>query len=297
MAKDLIFMINLILLLSCGLFQASFAVSWTELLSVRLTADDKASDLIKRQHQSALDNCIPRIADAYIKQIPIKENHEELVDIATCGNLRISIMSEAELLLAHDFPGDIDPRSPRYSLVRKSVYEALERMIDELDVLAPEFGYKKGCLQIKLFEGLRDLAMQKQLFDEKMASILKEHPGISQQDAYNETCKWLSPYINNVPVHSTGAAVDIHLWNDETKSFCYMGRFNTSGVTAPMFSEDGKVSDEQKKNRLLFLIAATRAGLTNYPNEFWHYSLGDRYAAYWRESNVEFRCSVYGAIE
>lgn len=289
-------MMYLFFLLS-ACFTQSFAISWTELLSVRLTADDKASDLIQRQYQAACNNSIPRVADQCIKQIPIKENHEELVDIATCGHARISIMSEAELLMAHDAPGDIDPRSARYSLVRKSVYHALERMIDELDILAPEFGYKKGCLQIKLFEGLRDLAMQKQLFDEKMASILKENPNMNEQDAYNETCKWLSPYINNVPVHSTGAAVDIHLWNAETKTFCYMGRFNTSGATAPMFAEDEKITDEQKKNRLLFLIAATRAGLTNYPNEFWHYSLGDRYAAYWRESNSELRCSLYGAIE
>lgn len=277
--------------------QSSFSITWSQLLAQHLHGNNVSNDLISRQHQAALQNQIVRIADTCVKQIPIIENHEELIDIAKSTHPRISIMSEAELLLAHDAPGDIDPRSTRYSLVRKSVYEALERMIDELDTLAPEFGYKKGSLQIKLFEGLRDLAMQKHLFDEKMASILKENPTMSEQDAYSETCKWLSPYINNVPVHSTGAAVDIHLWNSETKSFCYMGRYNTSGATAPMFSEDEKVSDAQKNNRLLFLIAATRAGFTNYPNEFWHFSLGDRYSAYWRESNSELRCSCYGAIE
>lgn len=290
-------MMYIVLLCSMGFFQSVHCISWRELLALHVTENDKACDLIQRQYQAAHNNCIPRVADPCIKQIPIKENQEELVDIATCCHERISIMSEAELLLAHDAPGDIDPRSTRYSLVRKSVYEALERMIDELDTLAPEFGYKKGSLQIKLFEGLRDLAMQKHLFDEKMASILKENPTMSEQDAYSETCKWLSPYINNVPVHSTGAAVDIHLWNDETKSFCYMGRFNTSGSIAFMFSEDVRVTDEQKKNRLLFLVAATRAGLTNYPNEFWHYSLGDRYAAYWRQADSDLRYSCYGAIE
>lgn len=291
-------MIFFIFLLSVGLFQLSFSTGWDELLALHLaTYDEATSDLIQKQYQAALTNRIPRIADTCIKQIPIIENHEELIDIVSSNNSRISIMSEQELLLAHDFPGDIDPRSTRYSLVRKSVYQALERIIIELDKLAPEFGYKKGCLQIKLFEGLRDLAMQKQLFDEKMASILQQNPTLSEQDAYNETCKWLSPYINNVPVHSTGAAVDIHLWNDETKSFCYMGRFNTSGAMAPTFSEDARITDEQKKNRLLFLMAATKAGLTNYPNEFWHYSVGDRYAAYWRESNSQLRSSSYGAIE
>lgn len=43
---------------------------------------------------------------------------------------------------------------------------------------------------------------------------------------------------------------------------------------APTFSEN--ISSEQKKNRLLLFIAATKAGLTNYKNEYWHFSLKNR---------------------
>lgn len=74
-----------------------------------------------------------------------------------------------------------------------------------------------------------------------------------------------------------------------------MGRFNTSGATAPTFSETEVLTDEQKQHRCMLLIAITRAGLTNYVYEFWHMSSGDRYAAYWREPLAECRLARYGA--
>lgn len=49
--------------------------------------------------------------------------------------------------------------------VRKSLYEALKELINNLDNLAEEFGLKKGEIEIGVFEGLRDLSSQKILFD------------------------------------------------------------------------------------------------------------------------------------
>lgn len=53
---------------------------------------------------------------------------------------------------------------------------------------------------------------------------------------------------------------------------------------------------EHKLNRLMFMLAATEAGLTNYVYEWWHWSYGDRYAAYWRESDVAMRSALYGSV-
>lgn len=74
-----------------------------------------------------------------------------------------------------------------------------------------------------------------------------------------------------------------------------MSRFNKSGSSTPTFSTDPKLSEQDLRNRLLMLIAATRAGLTNYTNEFWHYSLGDRYASYWRVADPKARIARYGS--
>ena len=271
---------------------------WEQLLEQYKTGMDKNTyQLLVKQYKEFASGKSPAIANPIIKQIEIKECGEPLIDLKSVNNARIGVMDGDLLIKAHSFKEDIDPRGEKYSFVRKGVYAALCRMVKELDNLAPNFGYEPGDLEIKLFEGLRDLTTQKQMFDEKLASLRSKNPELTEQEAYEETCKWVSPYINNVPTHSTGAAVDIALYCKKTCKFCDMGRFNTSGSAAPTFSDDSKLSIEQKKNRLLFLISATRAGLTNYLNEFWHFSYGDKYDAYWRESDSQKRFAKYNSVK
>lgn len=271
--------------------------SWLDMLNDhRKNMTETVYQFLTKQYNDYILGQAPKIADPRIKQIPIIENNEEVIDITAINHPRISIMTDQECPAAHDYVGDIDPRSNGFSKMRKSVFHALQRMINHLDRLALEFGYQPGMLEIKLFEGLRDLATQKLLFDEKMAACIAANPTMTLQQAYDETCKWVSPYIDNIPVHSTGAAVDIALFDQKSQRFCNMGRFNTGGKQAPTFTADESLTEEQKNNRLLFLIAATKAGLTNYLNEFWHFSLGDRYAAYYREEDPALRQAQYGSV-
>ena len=270
---------------------------WNALLDEsRTLMGENTYTLLQRQHHEFIGGNSPTIADTRIKRIPIVEAGEPLIDLWATNHARISALSDQELPAAHYAPEDIDPRAPSYSMVRKSVFEALMRMVQELDTLAPHFGYEAGDLEIKLFEGLRDIATQKELFDTKFAAIRAHNPHLSLEQAYIETSKWVSPYIDNVPTHSTGAAIDIVLWSKKKNRFCDMGRFNVGGVNALTFSEDATLTTEQRNNRLLFLIAATRAGLTNYLYEFWHFSYGDRYARYWRESDPKKRIARYGSL-
>ena len=260
--------------------------------SYRTTMGESTYALLSKQYQVFANGESCSIAAPCIKQISIVENGEPIVDVAMMQHDRIAVMSDTELPLAHESIEDIDSRSDQHGCMRASVFQALVTMIVELDLLAVDFGYEVGSLEIKVFEGLRDLGMQKKLFDNKMAMIMTNNPIMTYEQAYAETSKWVSPYIDNVPPHSTGAAIDIHLWNNKTHSFCDMGRFNKGGSLAPTFSSDSRITEQQQKNRLLFLIASTRAGLTNYSFEFWHFSLGDRYAAYWRDAV----CAQYGSL-
>jgi zinc D-Ala-D-Ala dipeptidase len=103
---------------------------------------------------------------------------------------------------------------------------------------------------------------------------------------------------NNIPVHSTGAAVDIRLWDNHHKQFVDLGPFGViwgKNTTAPTFSED--ISDAQKNNRLYALVAATQAGLINYVYEYWHFSSGDRYASFWQEPDPTQRKAMYNTIQ
>ena len=295
-----VFVVFAVFVFLCILFTPLqvFCSSWSDMLDIyRVPMGESTYKIIKKQYDGFLQGSAPAIADTCIKQISIVENNEPLVDLSHINNPRLSVMSESELLLAHESLDDIDSRSARYSLMRRGVFEALLRMVDEIDTLAPLFGYEAGALEIRLFEGLRDIATQKELFDNKMAELAKVNISLSETELYMETAKWVSPYINNVPAHSTGAAIDIHVWNNKTGSFLSMGRFNVGGVLAPMFSANSILTKQQQENRLLLLIAATRAGLINYVYEFWHFSLGDCYATYWYTEFSDQYCAQYGIVD
>ncbi|MBP9765138.1 hypothetical protein KBD08_02265 [Candidatus Babeliales bacterium] len=289
-------MYSLLLVIGLGLFHTVTA-SWDGLLEKYASCMNESTyALLHRQCHDFAAGAAPKIADACIKQIPIVENFEPIVHVDEQNHPRIKVMQESEFMLAHQRAEDIDPRSDKHGFVRQRVYDALVAMIDELDKIAPHFGYEAGELEIRLFEGLRDLGTQKELFDSKLAIIKEKNPHMTDEQAYQEACKYISPYINNVPVHSTGAAVDIHLWSNKKQSFCNFGAFNVGGAFSPTFTLVDGLTEEQMLHRLLIAIAATQAGLTNYVYEFWHFSLGDRYACYWREDQADARVACYNSL-
>ena len=207
----------------------------------------------------------PHIADDVIKEIPIIECDESFCDIRSIENPRITMLNE--------------PASPfqEASLMRVSVFRCLEEMVENLDALAPGFGYTPGKVSIRVYEGLRSLDTQKALFEKKVA----EYPELSREEAELEASKWISPVKDNIPVHVTGAAVDLRLYDEEKGEFLDMGIFGTiwgPNEEAPTFYPH--LTEAQKQNRLYCHKAATLAGLVNYPYEFWHYSYGDRYWAF-----------------
>ncbi len=181
--------------------------------------------------------------------------------------------------------------------MRQTMFEKLEKMVLILDKLAKNFGYEPEQIVIKVFEGLRDLTTQEMLFNNKDAEIRTANLGMSEAEVLSETAKWVSPVINNVPVHSTGGAVDIRLWDAKNHQFLDMSPFGViwgKNTQAPTYSDT--LTPVEQNNRLFMLLAATEAGLINYPFEYWHYSSGDRYASFWLEKDSSLRKAIYGSI-
>jgi D-alanyl-D-alanine dipeptidase len=257
-----------------------------------LYGTEEARKIILYQYKAFSENCAPTIADYRIKAINIIENNEQIIDLVNSLHPRISLLSDEENILLHDSINDIDQRSSSCGKVRLSVYTALKKMIEEIDRISEFFGYEKGSIDIKLFEGLRDIETQKYLFDEMFKKIKEQNPLLSDEEVYKQTSTWVSPYKDNIPTHSTGAAIDFALYDSKNKKFIRMGRFNKPSNNTGTFEIEG-LSDEEILNRILFLIAATNAGLVNYIYEFWHYSYNDRYALWCKKSQ---EASPYGAI-
>lgn len=234
-----------------------------------------------RQYELFSAGSAPKVVDPKIKEIPIYENGEELIDLKTIFDPRIGMMPNPVKPFGSP---DCNSGLANASKLRQGIFLRLEKMADALDVLAPSFGFEAGQIGIKIFEGLRDLSTQKTLYDRKLAEILSLSPELSLEEAHQETCKWVSPVENNIPVHSTGAAVDIRLWDNYSRAFLDLGPFGViwgPNPHAPTFSEG--IARSQKLNRLYGAMSAARAGLTNYFYEYWHFSSGDRYDAWFHQ--------------
>lgn len=267
---------------------------WDQLIVGKKDAiSEKTYTLITKQYEAVILGSAPKVVDACIKSIPILEAGELLVDVNTMQNKRITMLPNPYSAFASP---DCNSGLPSASKIRKTVFEKLEQMLLELDRLAPFFGYESGQIDIKVFEGLRDIATQEMLFNNKVQEIKSANAQLTNEEVFAEACKWVSPVVNNVPVHSTGAAIDIRLWDTQKGEFIDLGKFGVvwgKNLHAPTFSSE--VSLSQKNNRLLMICAATQAGLINYCYEFWHYSSGDRYASYWTKPEQE-RIAIYGSV-
>lgn len=277
-----------------GLQASVFAMNWNEVLeSHKELFSDKS--VVAKQYEAFSKSEAPAIVDSRIKEIPIHENHEELMDLRLLHVERISMLPQPN----KPFEGPaFNSGLPNATKMRASVFLRLQGMIDQLDKLASDFGYEPGQVDILVFEGLRDLGTQKLLFEKKLEEILLLNPDMSVETAEKETAKWVSPVKNNTPVHSTGAAVDIRLWDNKNSRFLDLGPFGViwgDSQLAPTFSE--RITDTQKNNRLYCLIAGERAGLTNYVYEWWHFSFGDRYDVYWKDQNIQERMALYGSVQ
>ncbi len=271
------------------------AKGWLESITNRKEIMDKAThELLGAQCASFAQEAAPKIVDLAIKNIPIIESYEPLVDVKEMHDARITMLPAPNHTFASPY---CHSGFEAASKIRHTLFLKLQEMVKQLDLFAPQFGYQKGQVDIKVFEGLRDIKTQQTLFDNKTKEIHAANPAMSEEEVFSEACKWVSPVRNNIPVHSTGGAVDIRLWDNKAQKFIDMGPFGViwgKNTIAPTFSED--ITDMQRNNRLYQMIAATQAGLINYLYEYWHFSCGDRYASYWQEPQVEKRRACYGSV-
>lgn len=272
------------------------AKTWAEILKEKelILKNDNSYKIICEQCLAFINKAAPTIANPIIKNINIIENNEKLVDANDIQNSFIYMMPDAPVNKPF-YDSIYNSGLPSASKMRLTVWNKLEKTLFYLNELAELFNYKPGRISIKIFEALRDLKTQEILFKNKFNEIKLNNALLNDEEVEIETSKWVSPVKNNVPVHSTGAAIDIRLWDNQKNEFLDLGKFGViwgANNEAPTFSEN--LSDEQKLNRLYLLMATAKSGLVNYVYEYWHFSIGDRYAAFWQEEEASKRLAVYG---
>lgn len=216
------------------------------------------------------------IADPEIVAIPIEECGEPLVDLKNQNEIAYGPVPECEAT-QYD-----------YTKMRKSVYQRLCCAQNDL----PD-GYR-----FRLYEGYRSLAVQKMLFDDEFERVSKQSVERSSSELFHAVTRLVSPVINfdgspNIPAHNTGGAVDVEVI-DSNGQLVDMGMAvkDTWAVDPDLCLTDSPlITSVIKENRQMLLAVMGKNGFVNYPTEWWHFSYGDRYWAFYQQQS----CAIYGS--
>jgi D-alanyl-D-alanine dipeptidase len=127
------------------------------------------------------------------------------------------------------------------------------------------------CLMI--FEAFRSRARQQELWTPVYAGISAKHPNWTKDAIYQETSRWVSPPDGLGSGHQAGAAIDVTLAHADRRELDMGTSMQEFAFATPTASD---VPDGVRRNRDLLVQALQSAGLVNYPDEWWHFSYGDR---------------------
>jgi zinc D-Ala-D-Ala dipeptidase len=234
--------------------------------------------------------------------IVIHECHERLMPIP----LDVFVCADPHPYAALGAPyGNTSP-----FFVREQVLEALLNAQRILQNQQPQW-------KLFVFDAYRPVAVQKFMVDLTFKELLQTRglmlSGLSPQQVdglWEEVYQlWAPPNLDpkTPPPHSTGAAVDLTLFDTQTQETVFMGSpiDELSVRSQPDFfgnlAQDSAVSEEDRvaaalahAHRQLLYKSMSQAGFQRHPGEWWHFSLGDQLWA-WRSQQKNPK-AFYGRV-
>jgi D-alanyl-D-alanine dipeptidase len=173
--------------------------------------------------------------------------------------------------------------APSGQLVRASLARRLEQADAELPL----------GIRLRVVEGHRSPASQRAIEAAYSAEVRALHGNLPHEELRRLTSRFVAPI--DVAPHVAGAAVDLTLV-DVCGDELDMG----TPIDATPEQSDGRcyfaaqgIGADARAHRDLLARVLTRAGLVNYPTEWWHWSYGDRYWAL----TTGAPAALYGPIE
>lgn len=199
--------------------------------------------------------------------------------------------------------------------LRESVLEALQSAQGHLQKLQPHW-------QVMIFDAYRPIAVQAFMVNFTYAQVLQDKgwqaetlSASQKEDAWQEVYGlWAPPNLEpkSPPPHSTGAAVDITLFDRTTKEPVFMGSEidELSVRSHPHYFADlahnpqtppheKRLAEQADQNRRIMYEAMQKVGFQRHQQEWWHFSLGDQMWAWLNQleqPHLTFK-ACYGRIE
>lgn len=220
------------------------------------------------------------------KKMPIQENNEPLIALATLKNPRLLIKP------AYIQMGIPDAISEMY--VRSGVAQKLIQVVESLP--------QEYCLLI--WDAWRPLAVQQALFETQYKAVQQRQPDLSSEELIRQTEKYVSipsSHVLHPSPHFTGGAIDLTLADNNGKALWMGTEFDAfhegsrTHALEKLQEKDETLSEDQRMalhNRRLLYHTMVASGFSNYCEEWWHYDYGDQF---W--SAVTGHLACYGPIK
>ncbi len=147
-------------------------------------------------------------------------------------------------------------------------------------------------IRLMVRDAWRPVAVQRQLFLNWKSKFRRLYPKWSEKKIESIVSKYAVPPEDKIPSgHLTGGALDVTLCFNakrrlpmKTKKLSFKEQTATTSIK--------KLPESIVKNRRILLGAMTKAGFSNLPREWWHFSYGD----YWWAKRTGARSTLYNKI-
>jgi D-alanyl-D-alanine dipeptidase len=185
--------------------------------------------------------------------VEIRDNGEPLVDfLALCP----------QLVLAPQHPVF---EFPRVHLLRETV---ARKLCEAALNLPSEFTFH-------IVEGYRPLAVQRAMFEFAMDNARQRFPRGDDAIWRREAGRYSAPPdAITPPPHTTGAAFDLTIVDKNGVELDFVSPYEITDVRGAAMNARG-LSTTARRNRDLLKRVLEPTGITNYVDEWWHWSYGD----------------------
>lgn len=160
--------------------------------------------------------------------------------------------------------------------IRKSVYNKLLNAAKKLQsinknyVLLVVYGYRAMEMQVQYFNEIYEDVKDK--FDDKVELYEYIHEKIA---------------VPEVAGHPTGGAVDIEIYDVESKKAINFGAEILDWDTTKCYYENDSLTEEERNNRRFLRELMMSEGFAPYDGEWWHFSYGDKeWAFYYKKEEA-----------
>lgn len=218
---------------------------------------------------------LPHFSWETTKQVPIVDCDEVLEPIPNYERLR-----SYPIYFAKNIPNAIDSCVARSSVIQR---------LQQAAALLPDH------LGIMVLDGWRSREVQSGVQDDIRKTIKRDYAHLSKTDQEQLLLDFVAPVLPNfISPHLTGGALDVTLFNRQTKDWLDMGSDFDEPTERSHTSYYEKFPDQDAcEHRRLLYHVMTSAGFTNLPTEWWHFDFGNALWALYTQNDH----AIYGAAD